>query len=298
MKLPPTILMGDVVGSRTLESQSVQRSLSNAVEAINAQFSSPKNSKKASRSQILSPLTITLGDEFQGVVSDLAAAVQILFAFEEYRIRGSLPFRLHFVTYVGPIDTELNREIAYGMLGPGLTHARALLTKKGRGRSQFVFESLLPDDDAHTQHGGSLPLSKGDLKFKKRGATEDLFVNKSSIYTKPEAGDKVLKLQPADYRLNEETVTSGAPLAFPWLRFQMRQLTGVFAMLETLTSHWRQKDFELIASMIEHPDDDGRVGEIHGKNRSQIWKRRKTLRIDDYFTLKGLATEIAAPTMP
>ena len=26
--------------------------------------------------------------------------------------------------------------------------------------------------------------------------------------------------------------------------------------------------------------------------------KRKTLRIDDYFTLKGLATEIAAPTLP
>ena len=299
MKLPPTILMGDVVGSRTLESQGVQRALSDAVEAINTQFSPPENSKQTNRPQILSPLTITLGDEFQGVVSDLAAAVQILFAFEEYRVQEALPFGLHFVTYVGPIDTELNREIAYGMLGPGLTHARSLLTKKGRGRAQFAFGGLLPDDDAPMQYGGPLPLDEWEIQHGDRGSPKDLFTQTSPAYLTEATGERMSQGQrAAALRLNEPSPTSGAPPALAWLRFQMRQLTGIFAMLETLTSHWKQKDFALIASMIKHPHDDARVGELHGKNRSQIWKRRKTLRIDDYFTLKGLATEIAAPTLP
>ncbi len=255
MKLPPTILMGDVVGSRKLSSLNVQDRLKDAVTAINAEPGI----------RILSPLTITLGDEFQGVVSDVAAAVQILFAFEEYRLRKSLPFRLHFVTYIGSIDTELNEDIAHGMLGPGLTHARTLLTEKKRGRRQYTFGSLLPDDNTPTQHSGPRPLGDDDLQEGRRG---------------PPA-----QRAPAD-----------SPLPYAWLRFQLRQLTGVFAMLERLTSHWKPKDFPLIADMITHPDDDARVGTLNGKNRSQIWKRRKTLRIDDFFTLRGLATEIAAPT--
>lgn len=35
-------------------------------------------------------------------------------------------FKLHYVGHYGEIQTPINREIAYEMMGPGLTQARAL----------------------------------------------------------------------------------------------------------------------------------------------------------------------------
>ncbi len=125
-----TILMGDVVGSSSLDSTFVQESLGEMVQAMNRDH----------KASILSPLTITLGDEFQGICADSVQGVILLMDFELYRLEHQLPYKMHFVLLEGSVDTEINTETAYGMLGSGLTDARELLSSKKRDRNRFETE--------------------------------------------------------------------------------------------------------------------------------------------------------------
>ena len=122
-----TILMGDVEGSSSLDSGFVQNSLAAMVKLVNQK-------KKTS---ILSPLTITLGDEFQGISSGTTSGINLLLQLEHYRFRHQIPNRHHYVLLESEIDTEINTKTAYGMLGSGLTEARELLSPKKRDRNHF-----------------------------------------------------------------------------------------------------------------------------------------------------------------
>ncbi|MEO0981509.1 MAG: hypothetical protein AAFX03_02525 [Pseudomonadota bacterium] len=55
--------------------------------------------------------------------------------------------------------------------------------------------------------------------------------------------------------------------------------------LHQISGKWSARDHQLVAAMISDPSD-ARVGDRFGKNRSQIWKRRKTLMIDSYIALR------------
>jgi hypothetical protein len=123
------ILMGDVVSSKDYDSQTLQKQLNNITESCN----------KALRDDLLSPYTITLGDEFQGIPNTLLTAIRTLFFYEEECLRQNLDFKLHYVVHYGKIDTKINPEIAYEMMGPGLTKARELLGSKKRDRKRFQF---------------------------------------------------------------------------------------------------------------------------------------------------------------
>jgi|LGVE01.1.fsa_nt_gb hypothetical protein len=127
------ILMGDVVASRRVDARELRRHLKSLVASCNSDL----------KSLILSPYTITLGDEFQGIALSLRAIAESIFYFEETRVKKKYHFKLHYVGHYGEIQTPINREIAYEMMGPGLTQARALLTDRYRGRPRFVFD--LPD---------------------------------------------------------------------------------------------------------------------------------------------------------
>ena len=126
------VLMGDVTGSSARPAREVQAWLSETVGAFNQ-----------AHAQILrSPLTVTLGDEFQGVVSSLSGAVAIIVNLELASLTSPAEIELHYVLLEGRIDTPTNPDIAHGMLGPGLTRARQLLSRKPtqkRPRRKFVF---------------------------------------------------------------------------------------------------------------------------------------------------------------
>ena len=72
------ILMADVIGSSNMPSQALITEFKKLVKACNSVFAA----------SLESPLTITLGDEFQCVVKDLNSAVKILFYLEEYCIHN------------------------------------------------------------------------------------------------------------------------------------------------------------------------------------------------------------------
>jgi SatD family (SatD) len=121
------IIMADVINSSSYLDDFLQENLKKTVEYIN------KKHKKG----ILSPLTITLGDEFQGITKNLKAGIQIIFDIEEYILKENLAFSLRFVFSYGKIGTAINSEIAYGMLGEGLSLARKSLTDLKKTDERF-----------------------------------------------------------------------------------------------------------------------------------------------------------------
>jgi len=63
------------------------------------------------------------------------------------------------------------------------------------------------------------------------------------------------------------------------------QLNRLFMVLDSIESGWNQKDFPLISDMLQNENNE-EVAIKQKKNRSQIWKRRKTLLITEYKALK------------
>lgn len=195
--------MGDVSASRRLDAVKLQAALKELVDQTNAEF----------KPETPSPFTITLGDEFQGVTGSLDSGIRTLFFMEEYRLRLPVPFRLHYVLHQGLIETDINPDKAWGMLGEGLTKARELLTDKSRNRPRFRI---------------SLP-------------------GEACVYA--------------------------------------AQLNRQFVVLDGIISRWNPDDYKLIADMIQH-ESDAEVGKLHGKDRTQIYRRRNTLMIKEYNLLK------------
>lgn len=120
------ILMADIIDSGAKNNPRLMSDFKNLVSQAN----------KVYKKSIISPLTITLGDEFQGLVSDLPSAIALLLYLDEQLIRNTFDFKLRYVLLLGNIETEINRKMAHGMLGSGLTRARQKLSelKTGNGR--------------------------------------------------------------------------------------------------------------------------------------------------------------------
>jgi hypothetical protein len=111
------ILMADVVKSRDQEPVAMMQAFNTLVRDLNTMFGC----------RLLSPVTITLGDEFQGVPDSFLTSCELILWLEEQRIDRSLSFTLRYVLHEGDIATPLNSEHAWGMLGQGLTDAREFL---------------------------------------------------------------------------------------------------------------------------------------------------------------------------
>lgn len=83
----------------------------------------------------------------------------------------------------------------------------------------------------------------------------------------------------------------------PRILFQIKpqklsaQFNRLFLVLDSLISGWNQKDFPLISDMLKN-DNNEEVAIKYRKNRSQIWKRRKTLKISEYKALKQVILDL------
>ena len=201
------ILMGDVVGSGKLNSQNLHHELRTILSDCNHDL----------KSEILSPYTTTLGDEFQGIANSLRSIVLSIFHFEYLRMKSQYKFIFRYVAHYGEIETEINRVIAYEMMGPGLTRARGLLNEKGRGRKRFLFD--LPD---HTL--GKLLTSLGEV------------------------------------------------------------IAGI-------GDRWDRKDYPLILDMLSEQNNE-KVAQNFGKDRSQIWRRRNSLLVEEYRNIRGVMIDL------
>ena len=201
--------MADIINSSDKDSQELMTSFKKVVNEVNLE----------NKSLLLSPLTITLGDEFQGIAKNIKAAINLLFLLQEKIIKQKGKFKLRYVVEEGTIDTPINEKIAHGMLGEGLTKARKLLETSKDDDRNYHFELK---------------------KVKKSNALAD------SLF-----------------------------------------------LYQNIVDSWNLlRDEDLIIEFIEL-DDYKKVAEKLGKTRSQIWKRRKNLRIEEYFSVKKVINYIA-----
>lgn len=121
------ILMADIISSRQTSQAKLMDDFKKIVHAVNT----------SAKESILSPLTITLGDEFQGVPSDLLSALKVIVELEEQMIARDARFKLRYVVFEGRIETKINPAVAHEMLGPGLTEARNLLGELKNSNDRF-----------------------------------------------------------------------------------------------------------------------------------------------------------------
>lgn len=107
------VLIGDISKSRELRDRAaIQERFKAAIEEINQRFTD----------SIVSKFLITIGDEFQGVLNDVAKSYDVIVAIRELLY----PVEFVFGVGVGTITTEIAPE-AIGMDGPAFHNARAAL---------------------------------------------------------------------------------------------------------------------------------------------------------------------------
>jgi hypothetical protein len=132
MNATHAVLMGDLIASeRAPSAASLHAAFNEAVQTAN----------RRRRRHIASPLTITLGDEFQGLAPTLAAGLSLLRDLRLDLLRRGV--RCRFVLGLARIETPVNTSRAWNMMGPGLSAAREKLADK---RSRNAYRFSLPDD--------------------------------------------------------------------------------------------------------------------------------------------------------
>lgn len=133
------VLMGDLIGSERARSvTAVHRAFNKAIDTANKSYTE----------RIASPLTITLGDEFQGLLSTLTHAWGVA---SELRLRLLVAnVSCRFVIGTAQLETPLNPKEAWNMMGDGLAEARDKLNDKRIGSvyrfslpREAIVESLL-----------------------------------------------------------------------------------------------------------------------------------------------------------
>jgi len=126
------VLMADIIESSSYSGDKLMSDFKALVDQVNTKFAS----------SISSPLTITLGDEFQGVIKDLNSAVQIVFAIDELLLKRSINYKLRYVINYGKIDTPINKKSSHEMLGEGLTGARQFLEELKTNDAKVLISGL------------------------------------------------------------------------------------------------------------------------------------------------------------
>lgn len=126
--MPRLALIADVVGSRkTADRAALQARLGRILEQLNAR-----------NAGLLSPYTLTLGDEFQALFAradDVLRDAALIMA-ELY------PVRVRFAFGLGDITTAINPKQALGMDGPAFYAARAAMSELKQGEDWFRIEGL------------------------------------------------------------------------------------------------------------------------------------------------------------
>ncbi len=128
---PYAVLMGDLVQSEQHENIAELHLRFNA--AIDRQ-------NKTHQDALASPLTITLGDEFQGIVTSLVTAFGIAREIRLDLLAQGIECR--FALGEVTLRTPLNTDRAWNMMGPGLARTRDRLNEK---RTHTLYRFAFPD---------------------------------------------------------------------------------------------------------------------------------------------------------
>ena len=194
--------MADIIRSRTANQSKLMSDFKEIARKTNASL----------KDKFLSPITITLGDEFQSIARNVLAAVTIILTIEESMVLLGKNFKFRYVLLEGKIDTSINKDIAYEMLGSGLTKAREALGNLKKTKSRFT---IILQDQA-------------------RG----------------------------------------------------HALHNSFLVFQSIIDGWKPgKDYYIVAEFLRKRDYK-EVAIALNKERSLMWKREKSLQLNEYFALK------------
>ena len=128
---PLIAIIGDIRKSRLLpERKEVQDKLKMVLDEINLKYEVDISAK----------FLITLGDEFQGLLSNGKYALKII---QEIRMQ-LCPTEVRFGIGVGKITTEINTDMALGADGPGYYNARDAIEilKKNEKKNKAVLSDI------------------------------------------------------------------------------------------------------------------------------------------------------------
>jgi hypothetical protein len=187
------VLIGDIEDSKSVQNEDredLQEVLSDELQALNTQY----------QEGMVSPYTITLGDEFQAVFD----GADVVFVQMLKIISAIHPIGVRFSLAVGEIDTSINTEQAIGMDGPAFHRARrgVELLKE----SEYIFNIGFEEDDSPELKiiNNSLQLLSGQIRrWNKRRLTilhmmkegydykeisEALEISKPAFYKNKDAG--------------------------------------------------------------------------------------------------------------
>ena len=119
-------VIGDIKRSRELHQRdAVQSRLQQACIGLN---------RRTDLEGLLSPFTVTLGDEFQALFGNFRGVWRAIFAIEAMMGDG---VEIRFGIGIGGMDTAINREAAIGMDGPAFHRARRAIDQLKQGDHNY-----------------------------------------------------------------------------------------------------------------------------------------------------------------
>ena len=127
-------IIGDIVKSRMLtERQAVQAKLKRVVRSVNKKYDKV----------LASNFTVTLGDEFQGLLLDPIVGYEIIKLIKS----AMSPIQLVFGLGLGEMFTDFRKSISIGSDGPAYYHARNMLIRAKKKKPSICFCSESPEDE-------------------------------------------------------------------------------------------------------------------------------------------------------
>ncbi len=142
---PYIAIIGDIKQSRSLSNRNeIQKRLKAILDCINKTYAN----------DISASFTITLGDEFQGLLESGANVMRIITEIE----RCMYPVKIRFGIGIGEITTDIVREMAIGADGPGYHKARAALEylKENERKNQTGRSDIRLEVDSENQASSSM----------------------------------------------------------------------------------------------------------------------------------------------
>ena len=162
------VIIGDIIKSRALSNRyEVQKTFQSVVSEAQTTYGG----------RLVSPITLTIGDEFQSVMQSASDLFKIVDELETQM----LPVQLRHGFGIGTIDTDINREYSIGMDGPAFHKAREALeiSRRQNKRYHFCYDDSLIEQrinlllswmDAASRNWS--PAKRKMLAYKEEGATQ------------------------------------------------------------------------------------------------------------------------------